>query len=97
MANGIGTAVIDFGAFPGLNESSVIVTGETAISATSKAEAYVMADDTTSDHSANDHSYLPMLAFFTCGAVSAGVGFTIFARSEHKMQGTFTLRWVWSD
>lgn len=53
MATGLGTATIDFGAFPGSNEASVSVTGQTGISGTSKAEAYVMADDTTSDHTAS--------------------------------------------
>jgi hypothetical protein len=93
----IGTATIDWGAHPGSNEASVVVTGQAAISGTSKCEAWVMADDTTSDHTANDHRYLPALAAFTCGAVTAGTGFTIYGRSPHKMTGTYALRWVWSD
>jgi len=36
MATGQGIATIDFGAFPGSNEASVAVTGQTTISATSK-------------------------------------------------------------
>ena len=97
MASGIGTATIDFGAHPGTNEASVSVTGQTAISGTSNAEAWIMADDTSSDHTASDHRYLPQLASFTCGTPSAGTGFTIYGRSIHKLQGEFTLRWVWSD
>lgn len=97
MATGQGTATIDFGAFPGSNEASVAVTGQGSISATSKVEAFVMADDTTSDHTAADHKYLPQIASFTCGTPTAGTGFTLYGRSIHKLQGTFTLRWVWAD
>lgn len=97
MATGQGAATIDFGAFPGSNEASVSVTGQTSISGTSKAEAYVMADDTTSDHTASDHRYFAALVGLTCGTPSAGTGFTIHARSTEKIQGTFALRWVWAD
>ena len=97
MATGQGTATIDFGASPGSNEASIAVTGQATISATSKVEAYVMGDDTTSDHTASDHRYLLLFAEFTCGTPTAGTGFTIYGRSSEKMQGTFALRWVWAD
>lgn len=97
MATGLGTATIDFGAFPGSNETSVSVTGQTGISGTSKAEAYVMADDATSDHTAEDHRYFSALAGLTCGTPSDGIGFTIYARSTEQLQGTFSIRWVWAD
>lgn len=97
MATGQGTATIDFGAFPGSNEASIAVTGQGAILASSKAEAYVMADDTTVDHSANDHRYLTALVGLTCGTPTLATGFTIYARSTEKLQGTFSLRWVWAD
>jgi hypothetical protein len=97
MANGIGTATIDFGAFPGTSEASVAVTGQATISATSKAEAWIMGDDTSSSHTAEDHKYAPQFFSLTCGTPSAGTGFTIYARSQHKMQGTWSVRYVWSD
>jgi hypothetical protein len=97
MASGTGTAVIDFGAFPGSNEASVTVTGQASISATSKAEAYVMGDDTTSDHTDSDHRYLPLFAVFVCGTPTAASGFPIYGRSTEKLQGTYALRWVWAD
>lgn len=97
MANATGTATIDFGAFPGSNEASIAVTGQTSILATSKAEAFVMADDTTSDHTASDHRYFAALIGLTCGTPTLATGFTIYARSTEKLQGTFALRWVWSD
>lgn len=46
MAYGTGTAEIDFGAFPGANEASVVVS-EPTISAATKVEAWIMGDDTT--------------------------------------------------
>ena len=96
MATGQGTATIDFGAFPGSNEASVAVTGQTGISGTSKAEAYVMATS-SSDHTISDHQYAPLLIGLTCGALVAGTGFTIYATCLDKMQGTFTVNWVWAD
>jgi hypothetical protein len=97
MATGQGTATINFGSFPGAQEASVAVTGQTSISATSKAEAYVMGDDTTSDHTASDHKYFPLFATLTCGTPTAGTGFTIYACCVDQLQGTFQVRWVWAD
>jgi hypothetical protein len=81
MANGTGTATIDFGAHPG----------------SSKADAFVMADDTSASHTASDHRYFESFASLSCGTPTAGVGFTIYARSIEKLTGTWTLRYVWAD
>lgn len=97
MANATGTATLDFGAYPGSNESSVVVTGQTGISTTSKAEAFIMADDTSTDHTASDHRYAAILMGLSCGTPTAGNGFTVYARSVEKLQGTWTIRWVWAD
>lgn len=97
MATAQGTATIDFGAFPGSNEASIAVTGQGTILATSKAEAYVMGDDATSDHTASDHRYFAALMGLTCGTPTLATGFTIYARSTEKLMGTFALRWVWAD
>jgi hypothetical protein len=97
MANGTGTATLDFGAFPGSNEAAVLVLGQVSIGATAKAEAFVMGDDSSADHSASDHRYLAALVGLTCGTPTAGSGFTIYARSTEKLQGSWTLRWVWAD
>ena len=97
MASGQGTATLDFGAYPGANEASIAVTGQTTVSATSKGEAFVMADATSTSHTANDHKYLPALMGMTCGAFVAGTGFTIYARSTQKLQGTWTVNFVWAD
>lgn len=97
MSTGTGTATIDFGAAPGSNEASVAVTGQGAILVSSKAEAWVMADDTSVDHTASDHRYFPVFASLTCGTPTAGVGFTIYGRSTQKLTGKWTVRYVWAD
>lgn len=97
MANATGTATIDFGASPGSNEASIAVTGQGTISATSKCEAWIMADDSTGDHTANDHRYVGLWLNLTCGTPTAATGFTIYGRSTEQLTGTFALRWVWSD
>jgi hypothetical protein len=97
MASGTGTATIDFGAFPGAQEASIAITGLATISATSKVEAFIMGDDTSADHTAADHKYLELFIALACGTPVAATGFTIYARSLNKMQGRFTLRWVWAD
>ena len=95
MANATGSATIDFGT--GSNEASVSVTGQTAVLSTSKVDAFVMADDTTIDHTAQDHRYFAALSGLTCGTPIAGTGFTIYATSTQKLQGTYQVRWVWAD
>jgi hypothetical protein len=96
MASATGTATIDFGAYPGSNEASVVISGQTTISATSAAEAYFMAE-TSGAHTPSDHSYVALFAALTCGIPTAATGFTIYATSEHKLQGTFSVHWVWAD
>jgi hypothetical protein len=95
MATGQGTVTIDFGVFPGSQEAAIAFADAT-ISGTSKIEAYVMAGDSTTDHTANDHKYLGLWVTFTAEPI-AGVGGTIYARALDKMTGTFKLRYIWSD
>jgi hypothetical protein len=95
MATGSGTVTINFGAFPGSQEASIAFTDAT-IGAASKVEPFVMGGDSTADHSAADHKYLPLLAQFT-GIASAGVGGTIYARALQKLVGTFSVRYAWAD
>ena len=97
MSSGTGSAEIDFGAHPGANEASVTVASQTDILATSKVEAYVMADDTTTDHTANDHRYFAAFAGLSCGTPVESDGFPIHARSTEKLTGKFAVRWVWVD
>lgn len=96
MAAGQGSAVIDFGAWPGSNEAEVVVTGLADMTAETGAEAWPMAEASGS-HTAADAAYAARFYSLTCGAVVAGEGFTIFARSEHKLQGPFKVRYVWAN
>lgn len=97
MASATGTATLDFGAHPGSNEASIAVTGQSAILATSKADAFVMADDTSAGHTASDHRYFETFAALSCGTPTLATGFTIYARSHHKLTGQWSVRWVWVD
>jgi predicted glycoside hydrolase/deacetylase ChbG (UPF0249 family) len=97
MASGQTTVIIDFGAYPGSNEASVVVTGQTSISSTSKAEAFIMADDTTTNHTASDHRYVGLFLNLTCGTPTTGSGYTIYGRSSEKLTGQFSIRTVWAD
>ncbi|MFA7269831.1 MAG: hypothetical protein WC073_10845 [Sterolibacterium sp.] len=90
-----GTATLDFGPFPGSNEASVAVIGQGAIQTTSAANAAFMAD-ASADHSAGDHAYAAGFIGLSCSVPTAGTGFTINARAEQKMQGTFKVRWTWN-
>ena len=96
MVAAVGVAEIDFGAHPGSNEASVTVSGQAAITAGASVEAWIMADDATVDHTADDHKYAPLFLHLTCGAATAGAGFTIYGRSAEKLTGKFAVRWVWS-
>jgi hypothetical protein len=96
MASGVGVAEIDFGDWPGASEASVTVTGQGEITPLASAEAWLMGDDTTADHTAGDHRYAAALMGLTCGTPTDGVGFTIYARSTEKLTGAFKVRWVWS-
>lgn len=97
MATGQGSAILDFGAFPGSNEASVVVTGQSEITATSKAEAYIMADDSTGAHTASDHRYVGLFLALSCGTPIAATGFTIYGCSTEKLEGAFAVRFVWAD
>jgi hypothetical protein len=84
-----GMATIDFGSFPGSNEGSVTF-ANTAIGST--LFPFIASNDTTPDHTANDHKYASMLVQLSAQP-NPGVGGTIYARSMHKMQGTFDVRY----
>lgn len=94
MATGTGTAEIDFGAFPGSNEASVTVSA-TGVTPATHVEAWVMADGTTTDHTASDHRYFPVFAALTCAPSTDS--FTVYGRSTQKLQGKFLTHYVWAN
>jgi hypothetical protein len=97
MGSGVtkGTAVIDFGAFPGANEATVAVTGQGTIGTGNVATASIRRA-TTADHSVNDHDYAALLLSLACAVPTAATGFDIVARCAEKMQGTFNINWQWA-
>ena len=93
-SSGVGSSVVNFGAFPGSNEATVTVIGQTDIAADALCEAWVTVIP-TADHTISDHTYAAWLFHPSCSAATAGAGFTIYCTSPEKMQGTFNLNWVW--
>lgn len=91
----MGTATLDFGAFPGKTDALVTVTGQTGIAADSPVEAYI-APAVTVEHTADEHwvEALKVMA----GTVIAGTGFTIYGRTEDNLRlyGRFNIGWVWT-
>lgn len=94
MATGMGVVEVDFGAWPGSNEASVVV-GASGVTPAAHVEAWVMGNDSTSDHTAADHRYFPLFAALTTEAGSDQ--FTIHARSSHKLQGLWAVHYVWAN
>ena len=89
-----GTATIDFGS--GSNEAQVAVSGQTGILSTSRVVLTVSADATSTSHTASDHRYFLELCSLTSGTPVANTGFTIYARSVHKLTGTWTINYSWN-
>lgn len=88
-----GTAILDFGLTPGTNNATVVITGQTAILSNSYAEAFMMGE-ATATHNAYEHLIVPIKLM--CYNIAPGVGFTIHATTEWRLDGTFNVRWVWT-
>ena len=77
-----GTAVIDFGAFPGKSDASVDVIGQSSIVAGSLVEAWIRPV-ATADHSADEHMLETLKVF--AGNIVAGTGFTVYAFNASQL------------
>lgn len=97
-----GTAVLDFGSFPGKSDTSVAVIGQTGIVAGSLVEAW-MRPVASADHSADEH--LVETLKVVAGNIVAGTGFTIYGLNASQLashgQGTrlygqWNVSWVWN-
>lgn len=88
---------IDFGAWPGSDVTTKVITGQTSInSSTNIAEAWFIAE-ATSDHSVDEHKVAASIIGLTVSDIVTGTGFTINAvSSEGNMYGQFTIGWVWN-
>ena len=85
----LGYAVVDFGAFPGVLEQTVTVTGQAAIAAVSSVEAWLYANavggDFT-DHSLDEHiAEMGSFRVFAHSVVVA-TGFSIRMKYERRIQ-----------
>lgn len=91
-----GQTVIDFGAFPGVSDVTVAVTGQDNIAAGATCEAFIIPT-ATDDHTADEHIIDPPRVY--AGNVSAGVGFTIYGitNTDQFIYGKWTVGWRWSN
>jgi hypothetical protein len=72
----VGTATVDFGAFPGSSDASVAVTGQAGIVAGSVVQAW-LRPVATADHSADEHMLETIRVH--ASSIVPGTGFTINA------------------
>jgi len=90
-----GTATVDFTSTPS-KYATAVVTGQTGITGSSVAEAWIMGS-TTADHSADEHIMLAQDVVPVCGNIVAGTGFTIYLDCYGgPYTGQFTVKWVWA-
>lgn len=78
----VGTAILDFGAFPGSSDASVAVTGQTSIASGSVVQAWLRPED-TADHTADEHMVETLKVF--AGNIVAGTGFTIYGFNDNQI------------
>lgn len=103
-----GTALLDFGAFPGKSDASIAVMGQGAIVAGSLVDAWVRPV-ASAEHTADEH--LIENITIMAGNIVAGTGFTIYgfctspsyrpapttdSTTAHLLYGRFTVAWVWN-
>jgi hypothetical protein len=96
MANGTGSATLNFGAAPGTNHATITVTGQVGITSASFVEAWLQGNDSTADHNGYEHKFLSNYIGFAADNLIAGTGFDINAFTELRLRGLLTVRWVWS-
>ena len=90
-----GNATLDFGAFPGSSDTSVVVTGQTGITTSSFVEAWLVPT-ATADHSADEHVVETIKVI--AGNIVNDTGFTIYGvntGNNSRIYGTWSVSWVW--
>ena len=91
-----GEATIDFGtAGQNKTDTSVTITGQASILATSLVEAWIMGA-ASADNQEDEHIIAARLITLTCGIPTVATGFTIYGMSDGDVVGTFKVKWVWS-
>ena len=90
----VGVATVDFGSFPGKSDTSLAITGQAAIALGSSVIAQVFPK-ATSDHSVDEHVVEELVVM--AGNISAGTGFTIYARTRNeRLYGQWSVSWSWA-
>jgi len=104
MASNVGTAIIDFGVYPGSTSAFLNIADPT-----SPTDAYCSAwfySDQTVDglgnvpgtnHTHTDHENLSLFCSLQAGYSNLTSGFYIFAQTLEKVTGTFKVKWAYSD
>lgn len=87
-----GTATLDFGVVPA-DEATILVTGQSGLSAASFLEAFFMKES-TADNTVAEHEEAAARCPLVCEFVDA-TSFNIIASPEAAYgMGTFKVRWV---
>lgn len=90
----IGTATVNFGAFPGTTDTSIAVTGQAGIVSGSFVDVRKRLI-TTADHSPDEHFVEEWDV--EAGNIIPGTGFTIYARTRNKpLYGQWNVAFSWS-
>jgi hypothetical protein len=94
-----GTGVINFGAFPGGQTASGVVTGQPGILSTSLVEAWISPNVATPDHSVDEQMMDWQRIQMVANNIVPGVGFTINAQlypNNANLYGQYSVAWVWN-
>ena len=95
-----GSTIIDFGNAPAIQtQASVVVTGQSNISPSSKVEAWMMPVDVSGSngHSEDEHMVEDLKFTVPVSTVIGGVGFTIQGECmTGTTNGRFSVNWVWN-
>lgn len=97
-----GTSIIDFGAFPGASDASLVVTGQTGILTSSVVEVWINPVASV-DHTADEHLVETLgVGYIT---IVANTGFTLRAFNINqngqpdgkgtRLYGKWNLWWAW--
>ena len=91
-----GTTTVNFGSYPGSNQTSAVITGQTGILTSSLVEAWLFPK-VTADHSEDEHVIDDIKVTVPFSTIVSGTGFTIqaFVPGKYRLYGLYTINWVW--
>ena len=96
----VGTATLNFGDAPAKQtQASIAVTGQTAIVAGSKAEAWIMPATVANPngHTEDEHMIENLKLTVPISTIVAGTGFTIQGECTlGTTNGKFLVQWIWN-